>query len=162
MKTTNNCYVAQKNLYSKPDITYLDPCGPIPLLEIRNHNNENGTSDVNKRDHASGSVPELAQRAARYLENVTIGEEYSYCRSCADDPCEVEKTYQFNQEVWIQCMVNTNQTTWWSLTTVSARIFVLVTVALTLAAKDFCYVKHSDLWQTPEGDCKSQMYKIES
>jgi hypothetical protein len=119
MKTTNNCYVAQKNLYSKPDITYLDPCGPVPFLEIANHNNENGTSEVNKRDAASKSVLELDERAAHYLENVTIGEEYSYCRSCADDPCKVEKTYEFNQEVWIQCLVNTNQTTWWSLTTVS-------------------------------------------
>lgn len=155
MKTTNNCYVAQKNLYSKPDITHLDPCGPVPFLEIANHNNENGTSDVDKVDLASKSVPKLDERAAQYLENVTIGEEYSYCRSCADDPCKVERTYEFNQEIWIQCLVDTNQTTWWSLTTVSACQIMFLTIALTLVAKDFCYIKNSDLWETPEGDCES-------
>jgi hypothetical protein len=99
MKTTNNCYVAQKNLYSKPDISNLDPCGPVPLLEIADHNNENGTSEVNKRDKGPRLISELEERATHYLENVTIGEEYSYCRSCADDPCNIEKTYEFNQEV---------------------------------------------------------------
>jgi len=115
MKTTNNCYVAQANLYSKPDTASLDPCGPVPLLEIANHNNENGTSDVNKRD----VYPGLAERAARYLVSLTIGEEYSNCRSCADTPCSVEKVYEFNQTVVMQCLVETNETVWWSLTTVS-------------------------------------------
>jgi hypothetical protein len=123
MKTTNNCYVAQKNLYSKPDITYLDPCGPVPFLEFANHNNENGTSDVNKRDTEHPRLPNLAERSAKYLENVTIGEEYSYCHSCAADPCDVKKRYEFNQEVWIQCLVNTNST-WWSQTTVGCEMSV--------------------------------------
>jgi hypothetical protein len=119
MKTTNNCYVAQKNLYSKPDITYLDNCGPIPYpLEYVNHHNENGTTDVNKRDAAPQPVPKPDQLGASYLINVTIGEEYSYCHSCANATCEVEKIYEFNQEVYLQCLVSTNET-WWSLTTVS-------------------------------------------
>jgi hypothetical protein len=119
MKTTNNCYVAQKNLYSKPDITYLDNCGPIPYpLEYVNHHNENGTTEVNKRDAAPQPVPKPDQMGASYLINVTIGEEYSYCHSCANATCEVEKTYEFNQEVYLQCLVSTNET-WWSLTTVS-------------------------------------------
>ncbi|KAH5167712.1 hypothetical protein HBI25_075840 [Parastagonospora nodorum] len=130
MKTTNNCYVAQANLYSKPDTTSLDPCGPVPLLETANHNNENGTSDVNKREISPG----LAERAARYLVSLTIGEEYSSCRSCADTPCSVEKVYEFNQTVVMQCLVETNGTVWWSLTT------------------DFCYIKATDVWETPEGD----------
>ena len=98
VKTTNNCYVAQKNLYSKPDITYLDPCGPIPHLEIAIHNNENGTSEVNKRDADPEPVPELADRSAHYLVNVTVGEEYAHCRSCPLLSCESEKVYEFDQE----------------------------------------------------------------
>ncbi|KAK7179961.1 hypothetical protein DPSP01_009871 [Paraphaeosphaeria sporulosa] len=129
MKTTNNCYVAQKNLYSKPDITYLDPCGPIPYLEIEKHFNENGTSDVDKRDAA----PEPGTFAPSYLINVTVGENYALCRSCAQETCRVERRYVFDQEVWLQCLVDTNGT-WWSETT------------------DFCYVKNSDFWQSPEGD----------
>lgn len=99
LKTTQNCYVPRINLKSQPDITYLDPCGPIPPLEIENHNNENGTSEVDKRAEAAPVLP----RAAHYLINVTIGEEYSYCRSCPRKDCRVQKVYEFNQEVWLQC-----------------------------------------------------------
>ena len=133
MKTTNNCYVAQKNLYSKPDITYLTPCGPIPFLELANHFNENGTSEVDKR--AINPREGHGVMAPAYLINVTVGEEYAYCRTCAEDSCRAERRYVFDQEVWLQCLVNTNGT-WWSETT------------------DFCYVKNSDFWQYPEGDCK--------
>ncbi|KAF1845060.1 uncharacterized protein K460DRAFT_405337 [Cucurbitaria berberidis CBS 394.84] len=129
LKTTNNCYVAQKNLYSKPDITYLDPCGPIPFLEIELHHNANGTSDVNKR--APAPVP--ATLGTQYLINVTVGEEYAYCRSCPKESCSSKKRYEFNQEIWLQCLTLSNDT-WWSETT------------------DFCYVKDSDLWQSPSGD----------
>ncbi|KAF2260564.1 hypothetical protein CC78DRAFT_589551 [Lojkania enalia] len=133
MKTTNNCYVAQKNLYSKPDITYLDNCGPIPFLEVLHHWNENGTSDVNKREPDALSLPVPIEQSAQYLINVTVGEEYAYCRYCPEDRCRVKKRYEFDQEVWLQCLVDTNGT-WWSETT------------------DFCYVKNSDFWQSPEGD----------
>jgi hypothetical protein len=122
MKTTNNCYVAQKNLYSKPDITYLDSCGPIPHLELVDHNNENGTSEIDKREASDAPEPALAlaSRGLMYLVNVTVGEEYAYCRSCPKESCKVEKTYEFDQEVWLQCLVrNDNDTTWWSETTVS-------------------------------------------
>ena len=139
MKTTNNCYVAEKGLYSKPDITYLENCGPIPYLEIENHSNENGTSEVdtevdtevNKRD----PLPVPTDVSAKYLINVTVGEDYAYCRTCPKETCKSQKRYPFNTEVWLQCLVQTNGT-WWSETT------------------DFCYVKNSDFWQSPEGDCK--------
>lgn len=135
LKTTNNCYVARKNLYSKPNITYLDDCGPIPLLEPEKHNNPNGTSDVNKRDAAP--LPKPESLGTMYLVNVTVGEEYAYCRSCPQETCKSEKRYEFNQEVWLQCVSNNNpNSTWYSQTT------------------DFCYVKNSDFWESPEGDCK--------
>ncbi|KAF2193693.1 hypothetical protein K469DRAFT_728830 [Zopfia rhizophila CBS 207.26] len=129
MKTTNNCYVAEIGLYYKPDITYLDNCGPIPFLEDLWHNNENGTSPVDKRD----PLPAPIEQDAKYLINVTVGEEYAYCRSCPNEKCRAEKRYPFNTEVWLQCLVQNNGT-WWSETT------------------DFCYVKNSDFWQSPEGD----------
>lgn len=132
MKTTNNCYVAQKNLYSKPDMTYLDFCGPIPFLETGERFSDDGPSDVDKRD--AGPVP--GPFLPNYLINVTVGEDFALCRSCAQETCGVEKRYVFDQEVWLQCLVDMNGT-WWSETT------------------DFCYVKNSDFWQSPEGDCKS-------
>jgi hypothetical protein len=72
-----------------------------------------------------------------YLVNVTVGEEYAPCRSCARDSCKTEKIYEFNQEVWLQCVTNANATgpsEWWSETT------------------DFCYVKNTNFWESPEGD----------
>lgn len=141
LKTTNNCYVAQKNLYSKPDITYLDNCGPIPLLEKEKHDNENGTSDVNKRDAAPAPIPEPATLGTMYLINVTVGEEYAYCRTCPKESCKAKLRYKFNQEVWLQCITDQNGT-FWSETT------------------DFCYVKSSDFWQSPEGDCEYLIFEF--
>lgn len=126
MKTTNNCYVAEKGLYSKPDITYLDNCGPIPFLELANHYSQNRTTEIDKRGNAS----------AKYLINVTVGEDYAYCHSCPSTKCNSEKRYKFNEEVWLQCLYEDKNSTWWSETT------------------DFCYVKNSDFWQSPEGDCE--------
>ncbi|KAF2801055.1 hypothetical protein K505DRAFT_403638 [Melanomma pulvis-pyrius CBS 109.77] len=140
MKTTNNCYVAQKGLYSKPDITYLDNCGPIPFLELLYHTNDTGTDDpdtttpvtpISKRD----ALPVPVDQGVNYLINVTVGEDYANCRTCPKETCKLEKRYPFNTEVWLQCLVETNGT-WWSETT------------------DFCYVKNSDFWESPEGDCE--------
>jgi len=139
MKTTNNCYVAQKNLYEKPDIDYLDNCGPIPFLEILHHWNENGSSEVDKRGEVvvppAAAIEKRADLGADYLVNVTVGEEYAYCRSCPDINCKVKKRYEFDQEVWLQCLAERNGT-WWSETT------------------DFCYVNNADFWQCPQCDCK--------
>lgn len=150
MKTTNNCYVAEKSLYSKPDITYLDPCGPIPLMDPVDHQG-NGTvldevataSPINRHSHhrrAPTPRPESLPSTfgTSYLINVTVGEDHAYCRSCPDEKCRVEKSYRFNQEVWLQCLAENNGT-WWSETT------------------DFCYVKNSDFWESPEGDCESNL-----
>jgi hypothetical protein len=130
MKTTNNCYVSQKHLYSKPDITYLDPCGPIPLLEKEKHWNENGTSEIDSESEKRGDL-----MAPSYLINVTVGEDYANCHSKPDVKTPVEKRYVFNQEVWLQCVTEQNGT-WWSETT------------------DFCYVDNKDFWEYPQGDCK--------
>lgn len=130
LKTTDNCYVAQIGLHDKPDLTYLDSCGPIPTnLEIDTHNPSNTTDQIAKRD----TLKQPDVMGPNYLINVTVGEDWAYCRSCAKESCKVEKKYRFNTEVWLQCLVNNNGT-WWSETT------------------DFCYVKNSDFWESPEGD----------
>lgn len=137
-KTTNNCYVNGNTLWDTPDRTYLDDCGPVPLIELEKHWNENGTSEIDKREAnpepAPAPLPETS--GVKYLINVTIGEEYAYCHSCAKETCAIEKVYEFNQEIWLQCVDATQNGTWWSQTT------------------DFCYVKNEDLWQDPGGDCK--------
>ncbi|KAF2001955.1 hypothetical protein P154DRAFT_544814 [Amniculicola lignicola CBS 123094] len=138
LKTTNNCYVAQIGLYDKPDITYLDNCGPIPFLELLHHYNENGTSDPNKRSAeplpAPAPEPIPAEQTSHYLVNVTVGEEYAYCRSCPEQKCKVEKRYEFQQEVWLQCIKQSSNGTYWAETT------------------DFCYVDGKDIWEDITGD----------
>ncbi|KAH7396760.1 hypothetical protein DE146DRAFT_49831 [Phaeosphaeria sp. MPI-PUGE-AT-0046c] len=133
LKTTENCYVARKNLWSAPDLTYLDPCGPIPFLEPDDDTVKDPTNSE-KRNPEPEPIPDLVERSAKYLVNVTIGEEYSYCRTCAAESCEAERRYEFNQEVYLQCLVILNTTVYWSMTT------------------DFCYINNADLWQSPQGD----------
>lgn len=130
LKTTDNCFVARKNLWSAPDLTYLDPCGPSPFLEP-DDDPAKDTTTVNKRDSESEPSPELVERSAKYLVNVTIGEEYSYCRTCAADSCDVERRYEFNQEVYLQCLVVLNTTVYWSMTTVRQPIMCVHSHILT-------------------------------
>lgn len=129
-KTTNNCYVAQIGLYDKLDTEDLDNCGPIPFLEYETHHPSNTTSETKRN-----TLPEPVLASPSYLINVTVGEDWAYCRRCAKESCKVEKKYPFNSEVWLQCLVDTNGT-WWSETT------------------DFCYVKTTDFWEDPTGDCE--------
>lgn len=77
--------------------------------------------------------------STQYLINVTVGEEYAYCRSCPDEACGAQKVYAFGQEVWLQCLVSGNGT-WWSETV------------------EFCYVRSGDFWESPEGDCESTFF----
>ncbi|KAF2744716.1 hypothetical protein M011DRAFT_408020 [Sporormia fimetaria CBS 119925] len=141
LKTTQNCYVSRKHLLSSPDLTSLDHCGPIPMLEWEKHHNENGTSDVNKRsaspspDAHPDPVPEILE-SRMYLINVTVGEEYAYCRSCAQATCRSVRRFEFNDEVWLQCGVGYENGDKWVLTT------------------DFCYMNVTDFWQAPHGDCE--------
>lgn len=117
--------MARKNLWSAPDLTYLDPCGPVPFIEPDDENAKEPTS-ANKR--APEATPELIERSAKYLVNVTIGEEYSYCRNCAAESCEVERKYEFNQEIYLQCLVIQNTTVYWSMTTVRQYTIYLISI----------------------------------
>ncbi|KAF2659893.1 hypothetical protein K491DRAFT_590251 [Lophiostoma macrostomum CBS 122681] len=128
-KTANNCYVAETGFHSSPERISLDNCGPIPYLELEKHFNENGTSDIDRR----APLPQPIEDGVKYLINVTVGEDHAYCRKCAEESCRIQEAYPFNSWVVLQCLVETNGT-WWSEST------------------DFCYVKNSDFWESPEGD----------
>lgn len=138
IKTRNNCYVPEIQLYNKPDRTYLDNCGPIPFLEAINHNIPNTTTEVDKRIALPEPIQDL-DTGSKYLINVTVGEDYAHCRECPSDKCDLVTKYPFNAEVWLQCLVEIDKgtnVTFWSETI------------------DFCYVKNSEFWQDPSGDCK--------
>jgi hypothetical protein len=93
--------------------------------------------------------------SAKYLVNVTIGEEYAPCRTCTKDSCETKKVYQFDQQIYIQCISEVNQTTWWAETVVSVSKLRLARIcANQLFTQDFCYVKETYFWQSIWGDCK--------
>ncbi|OCL14595.1 hypothetical protein AOQ84DRAFT_280768 [Glonium stellatum] len=138
VKTTSNCYVAEIGLTNPVDTDLLDPCGPIPYLEVNN------TQRVVQRSTlpASKPVPEPEPKPslgnAAYLINVTVGEDYANCHSCPAKNCSTVERYAFGTEIWLQCIVvddaNFPNETFWSETT------------------DFCYVRSEDLFQSPEGD----------
>ncbi|KAF2706158.1 hypothetical protein K504DRAFT_438186 [Pleomassaria siparia CBS 279.74] len=156
LKTTQNCYIALKPLVSSPDLTSLQNCGPIPFLETLFHSNDTTTTQDPDPDHDNVAAPALplqintltpllprSKPTATYLINVTIGTDHAACRSCARETCEVERVYELDTEVWLQCLVAeetggggnvTGTTTWWSETS------------------DFCYVRDDDFWESPEGD----------
>ncbi|PVH99550.1 hypothetical protein DM02DRAFT_711301 [Periconia macrospinosa] len=133
-KTTNNCYVAEVGLYDRPNRADLDYCGPIPHLEIANHNNENGTSEVNKREPSA----EPAELAPQYLIEVKVGEEYSYCYEKPDNTSKVIERYEYNQTVVMQCVTDITGT-WYAQST------------------DFCYCSNYDFWDEP---LNSEYYRI--
>jgi hypothetical protein len=126
LKTTDNCYVAEIGLWEKADKDVLENCGPVEFLELNSTYAKRAalpepTSLPSLGDQeevvaapeptappfSQIPVPSLKEVSnsieKRYLVNFTIGEEYSYCRSCPDRSCEVEKVYEFNQSVILMC-----------------------------------------------------------
>jgi hypothetical protein len=111
---------------------------------MEKHFNENGTSDIDsdltaRSPSSSSPISVLDIAGPQYLINVTVGEEYAYCRTCPREKCRAEKRYEFGAEVILQCVTErsgTGNATWWSETI------------------DFCYVRNSDFWESPEGDCE--------
>lgn len=141
LKTTQNCYVAQIGLDNAVDASAIDFCGPIPFLELINAANRSGSDPPGEPKEPVDvrgvvSVSELEVRSAKYLISVHVGEEYASCRSCPGLNCTVAKTYEFNTELWLQCLVLSTapNETYWSETT------------------DWCFVRSEDLWESPEGD----------
>ncbi|KAF2812368.1 uncharacterized protein BDZ99DRAFT_265425 [Mytilinidion resinicola] len=141
LKTTQNCYVAQIGLAHPANTSALDFCGPIPFLELINAANRSGSdspdspTDPEDTDKPA-EIPHLLIRSANYLINVTVCEDYAYCRSCPHLNCTVERAYEFGTQIWLQCLVASTapNETFWSETT------------------DWCFVRSEDLWESPEGD----------
>jgi len=138
VRTTDLCYAAEKGLTRKIDKNSLDNCGPLPRLEV------NRTETFTTRRHAA--PPPLPKLEARYLINVTVGEDYAYCHEKPLTTTPILKAYEFMTEVFLQCITQNNDpadpnNTFWELTT------------------DFCYVRSLDFFESPEGDCKSWSVK---
>jgi len=151
LKTTDNCYVAQIGLTEKADKNDLDPCGPIPFLEINNTYVEpDPEPDAKLATYLPATLHKAPQVAdgnlhKRYLVNVTVGEDYALCHREPTSNSTVQRRYRWEQELWLQCLERNDDTpdfneTYWSLTT------------------DFCFVRSVDLWQSPEGDSKSHVF----
>ena len=145
LKTTDNCYVAQIGLTHKVDKDELDPCGPIPFLEINNtYVSPDSKLTSQQASHLSATLHKTPAAVEgnlqkRYLVNVTVGEDYALCHREPTSNSTVERRYRWEQELWLQCLERNDDTpdfneTYWSLTT------------------DFCFVRSVDLWQSPEGD----------
>jgi hypothetical protein len=140
LKTTDNCYAAQIGMTHTATKSTLDNCGPIPFLQI----NETGNVDPDNKRSASplpvpAPIPDSEAAAGtllekRYLVNFTVGEDYAYCRSCANSSCPTVKRYPWDTSVWLQCYVDTGATneneTYWMETT------------------DFCWVREVDFWES--------------
>lgn len=77
--------------------------------------------------------------APNYLINVTVGEDWAYCRSCPNPKCKWVERYPFNASVILQCLVDPSEATnntYWALST------------------DWCYVRNEDFWESMTGDCE--------
>ncbi|PQE33927.1 NLP/P60 protein [Rutstroemia sp. NJR-2017a WRK4] len=135
LKTTDNCYVAQIGLEDPADKSVLDNCGPVGFVQV----NYTYPEKVKQRSPSPVPVPKAEKELEkRYLLNITVGEDYAACHSCANTTCEVERRYPFNHEVIVQCYLDaglpspnsTYEEAYWYLTT------------------DFCYVRELDFWES--------------
>lgn len=140
MKTTDNCYVAQIGLTKKPNKNDLDPCGPIPFLEV------NYMYEALRTARSPLKPPSLipsaikAKVAKRYLQNATVGEDFAPCYETPTNSSRVLKKYVWEQQVLSQCYEGADESTvdgpqYWLFTT------------------DFCYLRSKDLFESPS-DCK--------
>ncbi|KAE8451362.1 hypothetical protein EG329_003991 [Mollisiaceae sp. DMI_Dod_QoI] len=139
LKTTDNCYVAEVGLQDLANKDILDNCGPVGFLQPNDTVLKRGKSS---RSLEPITLPTLAKDPepvtdinSQYLLNITVGEDYAYCYSCANSTCDIVTRYPWAHEVWVQCYVdneaasNPNET-WWYETT------------------DFCYVHEGDFEQS--------------
>lgn len=140
LKTTDNCYVAQIGLTEKPDKTDLDPCGPIPFLEV-NYTYE--ALAVAKSILKSAPIlpsPLKQKLEKRYLQNATVGEDFAPCYVTPANTSRISKQYVWEQQVFSQCYEGSDEST------VDGPQFWLFTT-------DFCYLRSKDLFESPS-DCK--------
>ncbi|PKS08743.1 hypothetical protein jhhlp_004796 [Lomentospora prolificans] len=138
-KTTDNCCISGSGLWSAPDQSKLQNCGPSYGPRI-NESVEPPELPGQKPTTLPADEPEQGQAeegsaiGKRWLEDGLIGEEYAYCYSCPTNPanptCDLVKTYEYNQTVISQC-TTADLSDRWMLTT------------------DWCYVNGTDFWVPP-------------
>lgn len=139
------------DLASDLDVEY---CGAIGFLQL-NYTLSTTDSETDTEAVARiGKVSKVAKRSpipepvplalpkpiqetassANYLINLTVGEDYAYCHTCANSTCGVQQKYGFNETVLMQCYketdsTNANETAWYETT-------------------DFCWVREVDFWES--------------
>ena len=154
LKTTDNCFVSETGLNDLASDLSVENCGAIGFLQVNytlsTSDNETETgavarigkvSKVAKRspnpEPAPIALPEPMKEtafSANYLINLTVGEDYAYCYTCANSTCDVQQKYGFNHTVLMQCYketnsTNPNETAWYETT-------------------DFCWVREVDFWES--------------
>jgi hypothetical protein len=77
---------------------------------------------------------EETEISANYLINLTVGNDFADCRTCANITCDLQQRYHFNHTVLAQCYqettsANPNETYWYETT-------------------DFCFVETVDFWES--------------
>ncbi|ESZ98117.1 hypothetical protein SBOR_1496 [Sclerotinia borealis F-4128] len=140
LKTTDNCYVAEIGLEEPADKSNLDYCGPVGFVQL-NYTSQRKRSSV-PLNHDEESYHPLVKHSPplshnlnkRYLLNLTVGEDYASCYSTPSSSGHLEREYEWDHGVWVQCYqdavsTNPNETNWY-LTT------------------DFCYVREVDFWES--------------
>jgi len=149
LKTTDNCYVSETGLEDNAKSLNIDNCGPVGFIQTNYTGAYSvGTARIGKKapkmskrsanpEPAPIPLPEPIQETtigSNYLINLTVGEDYAYCHTCANTTCDVQQRYAFNHSVLMQCYVQTNSTDpndvdWYETT-------------------DFCYVREVDFWES--------------
>jgi hypothetical protein len=145
VKTTDNCYISETGLLYPANRYILANCGAIGFLQVNYTGPYNiaDTARIGKAGKASKTIarsaipiPEPIEETGtngNFLINLTVGNDYADCRSCANVTCNIEERYHFNQSVLAQCYeettsTNPNETFWYETT-------------------DFCFVKTVDFWE---------------
>lgn len=138
LKTSDNCYVAEVGLYQPGNKDILDNCGPIGFIQANwtGSKREASPSPEPITLPSSETPPQIGtDLKSHYLVNITVGEDYAFCHSCANSTCDIVGRYPYGHEVWVQCYVenvastNPNETYWYETT-------------------DFCYVHEGDFEQS--------------
>jgi hypothetical protein len=150
VKTTDNCYVSETGFANPANRFILANCGAIGFLQV-NYTGEYDVGEAAARiGKPSKAIPRSAEAApddiplpepleeteigSHFLINVTVGNDFAACRTCANVTCDLQQVYRFNQSVFAQCYEETtssnpNETYWYETT-------------------DFCFAKVVDFWQS--------------
>ncbi|EHK96294.1 hypothetical protein M7I_8001 [Glarea lozoyensis 74030] len=104
VKTTQNCYVSETGLVTKPDRSKLDNCGPIPFLQL--NQTTKGTPQTSEPDEKR--APPNLDLDKRYLVDFLVGEDFAVCYKNYTTAAPVVKKYKWDTKVAAQCFEDEN------------------------------------------------------